>query len=59
MEEYLVAGQTVAEVVQLYAGLVGFPLPVPRYMMGYVGGGMRYSMLDEPRGRDAVTSLSV
>ena len=57
LEEYLIVGRTVAEVVRSYAELVGFPLPVPRYMMGYVGGGMRYSMLDEPRACDAITDF--
>ena len=57
LEEYLIVGKTVADVVQSYGSLVGFPLPVPRYMMGYVGGGMRYSMLDEPRGCDAVVDF--
>ncbi|KAI1500411.1 family 31 glycosyl hydrolase [Biscogniauxia marginata] len=54
LEEYFIVGKTVAEVVRSYAELVGFPLRPPRYMMGYVGGGMKYSMEDEPR---AVESL--
>lgn len=55
LEEYLIVGSTVAEVVQSYARLVGFPLRVPRYMMGYIGGGMKYTMEDEPvRACDAV-----
>ncbi|KAI1100534.1 glycoside hydrolase family 31 protein [Jackrogersella minutella] len=54
LEEYLIVGKTVAEVVRTYAELVGFPLLVPRYMMGYVGGGMKYSMTDNPRGCDNV-----
>lgn len=54
LEEYLIVGNTVADVVRSYAQLAGFPLRVPRYMMGYVGGGMMYSMTDEPRGCDNV-----
>ncbi|ORY67109.1 family 31 glycosyl hydrolase [Pseudomassariella vexata] len=54
LEEYLIVGNTVTEVVRAYAELVGFPLLVPRYMMGYVGGGMKYSMEDSPRGCDAI-----
>ncbi|KAI5863805.1 glycoside hydrolase family 31 protein [Durotheca rogersii] len=54
LEEYLIVGKTVAEVVRSYAELVGFPLLVPRYMMGYVGGGMKYSMEDSPRARDVI-----
>lgn len=54
LEEYQIVGSTVAEVVRLYAQLVGFPLLVPRYMMGYIGGGMKYSMEDSPRACDAI-----
>lgn len=54
LEEYLMVGKTVAEVVRSYADLVGYPLLVPRYMMGYVSGGMKYSMEDEPRGSDVI-----
>ncbi|TDZ16850.1 Alpha-glucosidase 2 [Colletotrichum orbiculare MAFF 240422] len=54
LEEYIIVGETVAEVVRSYAEIVGFPLRVPRYMMGYVGGGMKYSMEDAPRAHDAI-----
>lgn len=54
LEEYLIVGRTLAEVVRRYAELVGFPLLVPRYMMGYVAGGMKYSMQDDPRAADAI-----
>lgn len=58
LEEYLIVGGSVAEVVRSYAGLIGFPLLVPRYYLGYVSGGMRYSMLDEPvRGADAIVGF--
>lgn len=57
LEEYLFVGSTAEEVVRAYAGLVGFPLRVPRYMMGYVGGGMKYSMEDEPRAADAIVGF--
>lgn len=57
LEEYLIVGKTVAEVVRSYAELVGFPLLVPRYMMGYVGGGMKYSMEDTPRGSDSILNF--
>ncbi|KAG6355120.1 hypothetical protein INS49_004201 [Diaporthe citri] len=58
LEEYLIVGGSVAEVVREYAGLVGLPLLVPRYYLGYVSGGMRYSMLDEPvRGADAIVGF--
>ncbi|KAK1838320.1 neutral alpha-glucosidase ab precursor [Colletotrichum chrysophilum] len=54
LEEYIIVGQTVADVVRSYAELVGFPLRVPRYMMGYIGGGMKYSMEDTPRAHDCI-----
>lgn len=58
LEEYLIVGGSVAEVVRTYAGLVGFPLLVPRYYFGYVSGGMRYSMLDGPvRAADAIVGF--
>lgn len=57
LEEYLIVGKTVAEVVRSYAELVGFPLLVPRYMMGYVGGGMKYSMEDTPRACDSILNF--
>ncbi|KAI1411988.1 glycoside hydrolase family 31 protein [Hypoxylon sp. FL1857] len=57
LEEYLIVGKTVAEVVRSYAELVGFPLLVPRYMMGYIGGGMKYSMEDSPRACDSILNF--
>jgi len=57
LEEYLIVGKTVEEVVRSYAGIVGFPLLVPRYMMGYISGGMKYSMEDEPRAADAIVDF--
>ncbi|EPE05155.1 alpha-glucosidase [Ophiostoma piceae UAMH 11346] len=48
LEQYLLVGNTLAEVVRLYADLVGYPLLAPRYYMGYVSGGMKYSMEDGP-----------
>ncbi|KAI1385579.1 glycoside hydrolase family 31 protein [Hypoxylon trugodes] len=57
LEEYIIVGKTVAEIVRSYAELVGFPLLVPRYMMGYVGGGMKYSMEDSPRACDSILNF--
>ncbi|KAH6654155.1 family 31 glycosyl hydrolase [Truncatella angustata] len=57
LEEYVIVGETVAEVVRSYAELVGFPLLVPRYMMGYIGGGMKYSMEDSPRAHDSILNF--
>lgn len=53
LEEYLIVGRTVKDVVKSYADLVGHPKLVPRWALGYIGGGMKYSMLDEPRACDA------
>ncbi|KAI0382485.1 glycoside hydrolase family 31 protein [Hypomontagnella monticulosa] len=57
LEEYLIVGKTVAEVVRSYAELVGFPLLVPRYMMGYIGGGMKYTMEDSPQAYKSVLAF--
>ncbi len=57
LEQYLLVGASAAEVVRLYADVVGYPLLVPRYMMGYVSGGMKYSMEDEPRAADAILAF--
>lgn len=57
LEMYIFVGRTVQDVVQLYAGLVGYPMLVPRYMMGYVSGGMKYSMMDAPRAHDSVVGF--
>ncbi|KAF7185113.1 Alpha-glucosidase 2 [Pseudocercospora fuligena] len=54
LEQYILIGKTLQEVVTLYAELVGFPLLVPRWAFGYLGGGMKYSMLDEPRASEAL-----
>ncbi|KAI1464834.1 glycoside hydrolase family 31 protein [Daldinia caldariorum] len=57
LEEYLIVGKTIAEVVRSYAELIGFPLLAPRYMMGYIGGGMKYSMEDSPRACDSILNF--
>lgn len=54
LEEYLMVGKTIQDVVRIYAELIGFPLLVPRWAFGYLGGGMKYSTLDEPRACDAL-----
>ncbi|PVH98090.1 glycoside hydrolase family 31 protein [Periconia macrospinosa] len=58
LEEYLLLGRTIPEVVRLYADLVGYPLLVPRWAFGYIAGGMKYSMLDEPRAADALMEFA-
>jgi alpha-glucosidase (family GH31 glycosyl hydrolase) len=58
LEQYLMVGKTVEDVVQIYADLVGYPLLVPRWAFGYIAGGMKYSMLDEPRAADALMDFA-
>ncbi|KIV99243.1 uncharacterized protein PV09_09105 [Verruconis gallopava] len=58
LEEYVIVGRTVQEVIRKYAHLVGFPLLVPRWAFGYLAGGMKYSMLDEPRACDALMDFA-
>jgi alpha-glucosidase (family GH31 glycosyl hydrolase) len=58
LEEYLIVGKTLKEVVTRYADLVGYPLLVPRWAFGYLAGGMKYSMLDEPRACDVLMEFA-
>lgn len=58
LEEYLMVGTTIQDVVRIYADLVGYPLLVPRWAFGYIAGGMKYSMLDEPRASDALMDFA-
>jgi alpha-glucosidase (family GH31 glycosyl hydrolase) len=58
LEEYLIVGKTLKEVVGIYADLVGYPMLVPRWAFGYLAGGMKYSMLDEPRASDALMEFA-
>ena len=44
--------------MRTYADLVGYPRLVPRWAFGYIAGGMKYSMLDEPRACDALTGFA-
>lgn len=58
LEEYLIIGHTLQEVVKTYADLVGFPKLVPRWAFGYLAGGMKYSMLDEPPAHQALMGFA-
>jgi alpha-glucosidase (family GH31 glycosyl hydrolase) len=58
LEEYLMVGKTIQDVVRIYADLVGYPMLVPRWAFGYIAGGMKYSMLDEPRAADALMDFA-
>ncbi len=58
LEEYLILGRTLKDVVKTYADLVGYPRLVPRWSFGYLAGGMKYSMLDEPRASQALIDFA-
>ncbi|KAH6615902.1 glycoside hydrolase family 31 protein [Chaetomium sp. MPI-SDFR-AT-0129] len=54
LEEYTIVGKTLKDVVRTYADLAGYPLLVPRWAFGYLSGGMKYSMLDDPPAHEAM-----
>jgi alpha-glucosidase (family GH31 glycosyl hydrolase) len=58
LEEYLIIGKTLKDVVRTYADLAGYPRLVPRWAFGYIAGGMKYSMLDDPRACDALAEFA-
>ena len=58
LEEYLMVGKTIQDVIRIYADLVGYPMLVPRWAFGYIAGGMKYSMLDEPRASEALLDFA-
>ncbi|CBX97527.1 hypothetical protein IAQ61_007064 [Plenodomus lingam] len=58
LEEYLIVGKCLEQVTRTYADLVGYPMLVPRWAFGYLAGGMKYSMLDEPRASDALMEFA-
>ncbi|KAK3185737.1 hypothetical protein K4F52_005602 [Lecanicillium sp. MT-2017a] len=58
LEEYTIVGRTLKDIVRTYADLVGYPLLVPRWAFGYLSGGMKYSMLDDPPASEALLQLA-
>lgn len=58
LEEYILVGRTLKDIVTTYADLVGYPLLVPRWAFGYLSGGMKYSMLDDPPASEALLDLA-
>lgn len=58
LEEYIILGRTIKDIVKSYADLVGYPLLVPRWAFGYLSGGMKYSMLDDPPASEALLELA-
>ncbi|OKL59113.1 hypothetical protein UA08_05601 [Talaromyces atroroseus] len=48
LEEYFIVGKTLKDVVRTYAELAGFPLLPPRWAYGYISGGYKYTMVDNP-----------
>lgn len=58
LEEYILVESDIQELVRRYVNSVGCPRLVPRWAFGYIAGGMKYSMLDEPRACDALMSFA-
>ena len=58
LEQYLIVGKTLKEVVRSYAELVGFPRLVPRWAYGYISGGYKYTMLDNPPAHQALIDFA-
>ncbi|KAH7253198.1 glycosyl hydrolases family 31-domain-containing protein [Fusarium solani] len=58
LEEYMIVGKTLKDIVTTYAKLAGYPLLVPRWAFGYLSGGMKYSMLDDPPASEALLDLA-
>jgi alpha-glucosidase (family GH31 glycosyl hydrolase) len=58
LEQYLIVGRTLENVVRSYAGLVGYPRLVPKWAFGYLAGGMKYSMLDDPPAHEALLEFA-
>ncbi|KAJ4193857.1 hypothetical protein NW767_010096 [Fusarium falciforme] len=58
LEEYMIVGKTLKDIVTTYARLAGYPLLVPRWAFGYLSGGMKYSMLDDPPASEALLELA-
>lgn len=57
LEEYTMVGRTLQEVLHVYATLIGFSTLVPRWAFGYLAGGMKYSMLDDPPAHEALMAF--
>lgn len=58
LEEYVIVGKTLKDIVTTYAELAGFPLLVPRWAFGYLSGGMKYSMMDSPPANEALLEVA-
>ena len=58
LEQYLIVGKTLKDIVRSYAELVGFPLLVPRWAYGYISGGYGYSAKDHPPASQALMEFA-
>ncbi|CRG85300.1 hypothetical protein PISL3812_02399 [Talaromyces islandicus] len=58
LEEYFIVGKTLKDVVRSYAELAGFPLLPPRWAFGYISGGYKYTMLDDPPANQALLEFA-
>lgn len=48
LEEYILVGRSFQDILKSYAELIGFPLLAPRWAYGYLSGGYKYTMGDDP-----------
>ncbi|KAF2149563.1 glycoside hydrolase family 31 protein [Myriangium duriaei CBS 260.36] len=48
LESYMIVGRNLQEILTSYAELVGFPRLAPRWAYGYLSGGYKYTMGDDP-----------
>ncbi|KAL4940561.1 hypothetical protein BDV06DRAFT_224004 [Aspergillus oleicola] len=58
LEQYLIVGKSLKDVVRSYAELVGFPILVPRWAYGYISGGYKYSAMDHPPANQALLEFA-
>ncbi|KAJ5973791.1 hypothetical protein N7481_011001 [Penicillium waksmanii] len=58
LEQYMLVGKNIQDVVRSYAELVGFPILVPRWAYGYISGGYKYSSLDSPPAHQALVEFA-
>lgn len=58
LEQYLLVGKTLKDVVRSYAELVGFPRLVSRWAYGYISGGYKYTMLDDPPAHETLIDFA-
>ncbi|KAL8243950.1 hypothetical protein R6Q59_010208 [Mikania micrantha] len=58
LQEYLIVGKTLKDIVRSYAELTGFPLLAPRWAFGCLSGGYKYTACDEPPAHTILTDFA-